>query len=381
MDTRLDDRPVRIGAALALTGRFATQGQQAARGLQLWAEDLNAAGGLAVSAHGGGRPIELIVLDDASRAGRVARQVERLLAQDRVDLLIGPYASNLALAAAEVAERFGIPIWNHGGSSDAIAERGFRWLVNLASPASRYFVGLLELVRTQAPGLTRLALVQGASGTFPAAVAGGAERTAPSLGFELVYRGTYPTDRDGFPRLAQAVADRRPELVLGVGTTESDQAFARALLACPPMPRLVGLVATPIERFAAELGPAATGFLGPSQWEPALRYQPDLGPTPAELAARFQTRFGLTADYPAAQGYAAGLVAQRCVELAGTLAPAPLRAAAARLTITTCYGDFQIDARGEQQAHRLAVIQWQNSRKRVLWPPEAAEVPLRLSRT
>ena len=373
MDMRSDNGSIRVGAALALTGRFATQGQQAARGLRLWAEDINAVGGLAVSGRGELRAIELIVLDDASRAAIAAGQVERLLTQERVDLLIGPYASNLALAAAEVAERFGVPIWNHGGSSDAIAERGFRWLVNLASPASHYFTGLLELVRNQAPGLTRLALVQSASGTFPAAVAAGAEQTALALGFELVHRDAYPANPDAFSELVRAVTTSHPDLILGVGTTQSDLAFARALHAQPSTDRLVGLVATPIELFGTELGPAADGFVGPSQWEPALRYRPDLGPTPAELADRFQARFGLSADYPAVQAYAAGLVAQRCVELAGTLDPALLRAAAGRLELTTCYGEFRIDARGEQQAHRLAVIQRQHGSKRVLWPLEAAE--------
>ena len=83
-------------------------------------------------------------------------------------------------------------------------------------------------------------------------------------------------------------------------------------------------------------------------------------------------------DYPAAQAYAAGLIAQRCVEIAGTLDPVALRDAANRLRLTTLFGPYEIDrVTGLQTAHPMLVTQWQGGKKVVVWPPEAAEAELR----
>jgi branched-chain amino acid transport system substrate-binding protein len=157
----------------------------------------------------------------------------------------------------------------------------------------------------------------------------------------------------------------RPDIILGVGLTEADLACARALTAQPVRPRALGLVAAALQVFGQTLGCAARGFLGPSQWEPGLRYQPDFGPTVAEFATRFQTRFQTEPQYPAAQAYAAGLVAQRSVEVAGTLQDEALLEVAHGLRVTTMYGAFRLDAlTGEQVGHRLVVVQWQEEGKR-----------------
>ena len=183
---------VRAGAPISLTGRFATQGVQAGRGLQLWVDAVNEAGGLAVRRGDPPARLALVIHDDESRVASAAALTERLIVDEHVDLLFSPYSSVLTLAAAEVAERHGRVLWNHGGSTDAIAERGWRRVVNLLSPASRYFAGVLEYARAVEPSARTVALSPGpARGTFPAAVAAGAEAHAARLGFEMVMRATY----------------------------------------------------------------------------------------------------------------------------------------------------------------------------------------------
>lgn len=142
------------------------------------------------------------------------------------------------------------------------------------------------------------------------------------------------------------------------------------------------VVAAPIADFAAALGPAADGFVGPSQWEPQTAVAaPDYGPPPAvvmgmlERAARSAS---VPVDYPMAQACAAGLVAQRCIEYTGGLGDdAALRDAAGRLDFTTFYGRFRIDAAGRQIGRTVALIQRQDGRKTVVGPPELAEGELR----
>jgi ABC-type branched-subunit amino acid transport system substrate-binding protein len=195
-----------------------------------------------------------------------------------------------------------------------------------------------------------------------------------------VLEAPYPAELDGFARLVDRVAEARPEVVLGVGRTDDDLHLAGELRARPTGARLLGLVAAGVGAFGAALGGAAEGFFGPSQWEASLGHAPDAGPTAMAFADRFRRRFGTDPDYPAAQAYAAGLVAQRCAAAAGTLRDDALREAADRLSFTTLYGAFALDpASGEQVGHDLVVVQWQDGAKRVVWPPRSATAPVRWS--
>jgi branched-chain amino acid transport system substrate-binding protein len=364
------------GAALSLTGRFAVQGEQARRGLMLWAERVNQRGGLRVHPSRPPQPVELRIYDDGSKIAGATAATERLIADDGVELLFSPYGSVLALAAAEVAERYGRVLWNHGGSSDALEQRGFRHLVTLLSSASRYFVPVLDLAVRQAGTpehpVRTVALLHGASGTFPRAVIGGARDHAVRLGLEVVLDEAY----SDLAALASRLAWLEPDLVLGVGATEDDLAFAQALRAHAIQARLIGLVAAPIERFREVLGADADGLCGPSQWEPALGGTPDLGPTSAQFGTAFRDRFGLEPDYPAAQAYAAGLIAAHCAELAGSLEDDALRRAAGTLDLTTFYGRFRLDPRtGRQLGHTMVVAQWQAGRKQIVWPTAVRTAP------
>jgi branched-chain amino acid transport system substrate-binding protein len=130
-------------------------------------------------------------------------------------------------------------------------------------------------------------------------------------------------------------------------------------------------VAAPIQQFRDALGRDAEGFIGPSQWEPNAGYEADYGPAAGLVIASLSRLGPEPVDYPMVQAYAAGLVAQRCLEEAGDLEPATLRAAAARLDFSTFYGRFKIDPdTGRQVGRSGVVVQWQQGRKVVVWPPE-----------
>lgn len=168
-------------------------------------------------------------------------------------------------------------------------------------------------------------------------------------------------------------------MILGVGTTEADLAFAVELRHQQVSAPVVALVAAPIERFQEVLGPDADGFCGPSQWEPSLQGQPDLGPTSAQFSADFRARFNVEPDYPAAQAYAAGLIAARCAEIAGSLEDDDLWRAAVGLDFTTFYGRFRLDPEsGQQVGHNMVIAQWQAGRKAIVWPAAIATAPLQL---
>jgi branched-chain amino acid transport system substrate-binding protein len=371
---------MKVGAALSLTGRFAVQGRQARRGLELWAEDANRDGGLIVGPAGDRRTVALTVHDDQSRRAGAAAATERLILANRVDLLFSPYSSVLTIAAAEVAERHGRVLWNHGGSSDALDARGWRHVITMLTPASRYFEPVLEMAVGHAAASGRpcrtVALLHGAAGTFPRAVAEGAERAAGRPGLAVVLKEPYPA-ADDLPALVARIAALKPDVILGVGTTEADLAFAREARRQRLSAGLIALVAAPIEQFRAVLGSDADGFVGPSQWEPALRDRPALGPSSEAFAERFRLRFRVEPDYPAAQAYAAGLIAAECVRRAGSLEDAALRRVAGDLDLATFYGRFRLDpSNGQQVGHEMVVVQWQAGQKEIVWPAALATAPV-----
>ena len=410
---------IKVGISASLSGQFQTQGRQALAGIRAWAEDANRAGGLTVADRLGPLPVSVVCYDDASLADGTRRATRRLILDDRVDLLFGPYSSGLAQAAAAVAVEHNRLLWNHGGASDNIQRTGPGRVVDILTPAGEYLAALPDLVRAAAPGARTFAIVRCAVGAFPRQVSDGMARRAVALGFEQTLHHEFPPDTTDFSHVLDAVAQVKPDLLLAVGRIRHDLAFARQLArrrtAGVPAGELgvagtlvtlgaVAVVAAPIRRFRDALGDNAAGFIGPSQWEPGADLDDELnsdsrkgrdergdggdsaspvvalyGPAAAQVMASLQ-RAGraagdstgdLAVDYPMVQAYAAGLVAQRCVAAAGTLDDPALWEAAAGLDFTTFYGRFRIDPDSGRQVGRSGVIvQWQQGRKAIIWPPE-----------
>jgi branched-chain amino acid transport system substrate-binding protein len=368
-------RTVKIGIPVSLSGQFQVQGRQALAGLQAWAEDVNRAGGLDFI--GVRVPVSVLHYDDASRPGLVRRTTQRLIVDDKVDLLLGPYSSVLAQAAAGVADQHQRLLWNHGGAADSIYQQGYRWIVGVLTSASEYLSGLAHLVREAAPEASALALLHSASGAFPRAVSSGVERGAVALGFRIALRQEYDPATADFSKVLEAVEQAHPDVLVAVGRIQDDLRLAQLLARRRPPIGAVAVVAAPIQQFQDALEEEVEGFLGPSQWEPSGSYPNSYGPSAQQVLESLRRQGRHAIDYPMVQAYAAALVAQRCVEAAGTLDQGALREAAAVLDFSTFYGRFKIDqATGRQIGRSAVIIQWQQGRKVIVWPPEQRQARL-----
>ena len=368
---------VKAGISASLTGQFSTQGQQALAGLTAWVDYVNQQGGLAVG--DAKLPVTLVSYDDGSTADNTRRATERLITDDNVDLLFGPYSAGLTTAAAEVAESHGRVVWNHGGAGDAHYARGFRKVISILTPADQYLVGAPELVRQANPEANRLVILRIDTGAFARLVARGAETAAHDLGFTTVLDLRYRPTQVSFTEIARHVAEQQPDLVVTVGRIRHDIGTARALARLPNRSNigLAAVIATPIAGFEELLGEAADGFVGPSQWEPAFSIPtPDAGPGAADALRMLNdgaSSANVPVDYAMAQAMAAGLVAERCVALAGDLDDDALLNVAVNADFTTFYGRFKIDEAGRQIGRSVALVQRQHGRKVVVWPQELAE--------
>ncbi len=166
-------------------------------------------------------------------------------------------------------------------------------------------------------------------------------------------------------------------MLLVAGRFAEEIAAARRLL--PGRWRAAGFVAAGVEEVLAGLSGRREGLLGPAQWLAEAAPEPDAGPTAAEFTAAYRRRTGDDPPYPAAQALAAGVIATRCLEEAGSADDAALLAAARALDCTTMFGSFRLDPRtGEQAGHQVLTVQWQDGTRRVIWPPGRAQAALRL---
>ena len=357
---------IRFGASVSVSGRYALQGRQVLAGLWAWVEAVNAGGGLRVHGAGARAPVRLVYYDDASLPASAAANAERLLDADAVEVLIGPYGSDLNRAVLPVAGGRGRLVWNHGGASDDIHVEGGR-AVGILTPVSRYFAGLIELVRSLDSDAARVALLHRRGGAFGRLAALGV-RAAASDAMFVADVVTYSSLASEIPGVMARLERRRTDVVISAGSFDDEVPLARALVESRLRVKAIGLTAAAMQEFSHTLGTHAEGFLGPSQWEPRLAYATDFGPDSHEVAEGIRAQ-GAPPDYPAAQAYAACLIAQRCLEEAGADDESLWRAACA-LECGTFFGRFRIDpGTGLQVGHEVVLVQWRGGRKLVVWPP------------
>jgi branched-chain amino acid transport system substrate-binding protein len=330
-----------------LSGPLGGFGRDGAEALTLWAEE---AAGLPARYAG----VELSVYD----AQPVPADAMRSAMAASPQLTFGPYGSGTAVAAVGATSRL---VWNHGGATSALSWDRHRNVVNVLSPASSYLVGSLELVRATDRAARGVVIVHGDTG-FGRDVAIGAADAAARLDFAAHMACLPAAD------VETGVADLPyADVLLVAGRFTEEVAAGRALLDRPWS--AAAFVGAGEEEVLAALGDAREGLLGPAQWVPQPSAAPGEGPDTAWFARRFARRTGRRPSYPAAQAFAAGVLAARALREAGDADDAALRAAAAALSCTTLYGAFRLNPRtGLQVGHRVVTVQWQRGRRRVVWP-------------
>lgn len=363
---RMNERDIKVGLSASVSGRFELQGRQALKGCLLWQSYANAQGGIAL-ASAERRRVELVWYDDHSQARDARNNVLRLLRNDQVDVLMGPYSSSLTMAVAEIAERDKKVLWNHGGSSDEICERGWKYLVSIASPASDYLRAFPHWLAKEHPGLHRIAVVYSKQGSFARQVARGVVESARRCDQSVELIPIQPPLGDP-SNIVSALLETEPEAVVLAASFADELALMRSRQRWPDSVGAVAAVAAGIAAFCRELGPTAEGVLGPSQWEPSVAFPEVLGPSSAWFRNRFQEQFGDLPDYVAAGSFAGGVILAECIRRTGSTNNEKLRDAAGDLDCHTLHGRFSIDSQsGKQVGHRVLLVRWQEGKKQILW--------------
>jgi branched-chain amino acid transport system substrate-binding protein len=360
MQYALADGPIRVGVTASLTGDYAKLGQDQLSGIRMWADDVNARGALL------GRKVEIVYYDDASSPEKSAQLYERLITQDKVDLLLGPYASDITLAASRVAERHNFPMVATGAASSAIWQQGFSNIFQIDAPAAKYMELPLKLANEK--GLKRIALVY-ADTDFPREVADGVRAMAAGYGMPLVLDEAYAQDSRDFSAIARRMKAAAPQVVIGGTYFDDSVALVRATRQVGLQPDMMVMTVGPAqEDFGQQLGDAADGVMGATSWMRSGKR-----PLAYDFSFRYKQKYGHNAAAHAAYGYAGGQVLEAAVRLAGSLDRDAVREQLQTMTFRSLLGRYRVDEAGSQTAKQTYVMQWQGGKRLLILPENIAD--------
>jgi branched-chain amino acid transport system substrate-binding protein len=343
-----------------MTGSLANFGALTRNGIQMWADDVNNRGALL------GRPIQLVIYDDASDESKVAALYEKLITQDNVDFLISPYSSGLTLAAAPVAERHGVPMVSVASAAN-IWTKDYKNVFGLYTPANANMDPVLELAKEHK--LKSVALVY-LDSDFPRDVAEGVRAKVAASGLNLALDQMYSNDLKAMPALAERVAAANADVVIVGSYMDDAVAFLKAARAAGVKPKIIAFSGAPaVAEFVQLAGGVANvqGVLSTVQWSRDVRM-----PGGFDLAFRYERLYGSYPSYDAAGGYAAGQVIEAAVRLAGTVDHAAVRDELSALKFRSILGNFRVDKTGLQSAKSTYLVQCQEDHISLVYPPNVA---------
>lgn len=356
-----DVKPIMFGASISLSGKYAQTGEHFRRGYELWRKHVNEKGGIL------GRKVEFIMYDDKSDPTTGVRLYEKLITDDKVDFVLGPYSSAVTFAVSNVTERYKQPMLAAGASSSNIWARGHKYIFMTVAPGETYLDGAIEIAAKR--GLKRIAVIH-ADSLYTKTFAQVAIEKAKAAGLTVVYTGAYPQDATDVSALIAQMKAANPEVVL-CGTYFQDATLiSRQMSEFDVNVKILAQTVGPsLPEFNKNLGKLAEGIAGASQWEaiPTLRY-----PGIDRFVADFQKTHGYMPTYQAAESYGAMEVFEAAIKKVGSLDREKVRDAFASLDVMTIFGPYKVDDKGVQIAKKALLVQWQQGERKVIWPEEIA---------
>ena len=337
---------IKLGAAVALTGKSAKTGEYTQDGYNFYIKHLNDAGGVKVGDQQCN--LELVVYDDESNADTAAQLAEKLITEDEVGFLLGPYGSGNTYAVAAIAEKYQVPHVEANGAAVKIFSQGYKYTFGVLTPAPYYLGGLIDVALETDPDLKTVAiLIENAA--FSLEVAEGAKAYAEEKGLEVVYFEEYPAATQDVSPLLTAVKGLEPDILLGAGHLQDTILIVKQAKDVGVAAKVMGFSVGPVTpEFREALGADADYIIGSTQWSPAMQYEgEDIFGTPAKFAEMFEAEYGYTPPYHVAESAAAIFAYQKAFENAGTTDKEAVRDALAELDVMSFYGRIKFDEQGK----------------------------------
>lgn len=364
--TEASGEPIHIGASLPLTGDFSEPGTAAKLGYELWVEQVNNAGGLL------GRQVEMTIYDNASDPDTAVADYERLITEDQVDLVVGPFSSRLVIPTSEVAAKYGYAFPEPAGGAPDVFNRGLTNIffcqpapgADQAIPFADYILALPENARP------KTFAVVSADDPFNLGVVEAAEQLLTDGGLTSVLKEIYPPDTKDFSSIAAKVADLDPDLILGGTIFEDSVAQIQAYQAAGYQPRGAFFTTGPSlpKEFSEALGDSTEGIFSAISW-----FEESTTETNPEFVAAYHEKYGsdpIAED--SANAYTVGQVLQQAIENTQSIDNAVLIDEMHSATFTTVVGPLKFDDVGRPQGSFM-ILQWQGGKYVIVYPDFAKQ--------
>ncbi|NMO49647.1 amino acid ABC transporter substrate-binding protein [Actinoplanes sp. TBRC 11911] len=360
------DKPLVIGISLPLTGDFSQPGTEARRGYEVWADQINKAGGLL------GRPVQLKIVDDASSQDTVVTDYTKLITQDKVDLVLGTFSSLLNYAASAVAEKNNYVFVEPAGGAPNMFTRGFKYLFFAQQATAPHqadvFVNWIKSLPADQQPKTAAYPTQDDPFTKP--VIESMQKQLEALGVQTVYSSVYPPDTTNFQSIASQMAAKKPDLIAQGAVFEDGVGLVRSLKQLQYSPKMLFQTSAPSNagQYSSGVGEASTeGIFYTVSWHPDAKT-----PRNTDFVSGYKAMFQ-NADpaEDAADAYAAAEVLQEAVTKVGSIDQPKIRDWLHANSVQTILGPLSWEATGEPKGEFL-LGQWQSGKAQIVAPAAAA---------
>ena len=349
--------PVRIGVALSQTGNLADSAAPYFKGLDLWREQANARGGLA------GHPIEFVVYDDRSDPATAARLYEKLITDDKVNLVISSLGSATAATGSAVAEKHKVIMINGGGAAEAIQQRGFKYVFQTAARISSYADGIVPMIEKYK--IKSMALV---SRDYASArdISKTIKEQIKEKDVKVVMDEYFPAGTADFSSQIAKGQQLQPDLWIGLLYPSEAIETVRQFHSMNYMPKFFIANGVSQDDFITSAGKDAEYALGMSLYEPSLPSEGN-----KEFVKTYHDKYNSDPGYYAAFGFVAGTVLEAAVKKAASIDTDKVREVLTTLKLGTVMGKHEVDPTTYMQIGvRGLVVQVQNGKREVVWPEE-----------
>jgi branched-chain amino acid transport system substrate-binding protein len=363
--TAANTTPIKIGISLALTGDFSSDGLAFKQGYQLWAKDINAAGGLL---H---RQVQLDILDDTSSDTQTTTNYQELIVTHHDDLVFGPFSTLLTVPASVVTARYKYALVEGAGGAPSVFNRGLNDVFDVSLPVANNLLSFASLLKTLPSAPTTVGYAT-SDDPFTKPQVDIVKSQLEGQGLTSKTPETvFPDETTDFTPIAQTLILAHADVVV-LGTTTSEQVTS-ILLAFKQQhytPKAIIATAGPDQgaTFLGEIGgtKSAEAIMVPNGWFPEAN-----NPGNAQMVQEYVAQYGGTYDgisADVAEAYSVGQVTAQAVTKDGNLNQTQLIATLHSGTFTSVQGAVKFDSTGQNTAAQSYLFQWQGGTLVPIYP-------------
>jgi len=368
-----------IGSAISLTGKYATNGIHAKNGYEYAIQKIKDAGGVKID--GKCYNFKVIYYDDESKGDRGATLAERLISQDKVQYMLGPYSSGMTKAIAPVSEKYQIPMVEAEGASRSLFNKGYRYLFAVLSTSEQYLASAVTLAAEMAESQGKAAssvkvAIAVENDPFSLDIRAGVSEDAAKYGMKVIIDEQLPRDLSDMSSILTKVKLLKPDLLIVSGHSKGASTAVRQMEEQNIKVPMIALTHCEAADVTGNFGKAADDILCSTQWAETLSYKDPLFGSAAEYEQDFKKAFPEYKDkavpYQIAQASAAVYVFKDAFERAGSMDKEKVRDAIAATDLMTFYGPIKFSDAGNNIAKPMVLRQIQNGEYNVVAPSKFA---------